>query len=260
MPRDDHDGDDDTPIRRLTAKSSRSLFTKPAFFVPMAVASVVLFVVLVAVAVRAGRERQRVAKEATTSDPARDHDRRPDVDKKAPVRIEDVAPIPNPPVTRYSEGERLLKYTSWWTSGATPERIQALVDDMTRNATMMVVFNSEGEFTRVHDFPQTKRELYKVIQSRDEILDSVPFTNMFQQFWYFTQSNPSKVLNPKAIVDGERFELRVFMVGKKLGERLDKAGAALALEDVLSLPVIEGSGKSLSERFRAFAANGVAVR
>jgi hypothetical protein len=193
---------DVTPIRRHT-KRTRSAWKNPVFL-SVAVTVAVAVVVLVILLARKGHG------------------------------------IPIPGLDPYPEGSHLYRHESkWWTAGATPAKLQAMVDALTKKSYLEIVFNSEGDFTVSPSMSISDIEEMTKLGNRR----SSGRTGYYDMLRRHAERYRDRYSDPSVVLSGDTFQLRGALAASKPGERLSALAARNIIEDALSGKPITGSGR-----------------
>jgi hypothetical protein len=125
-----------------------------------------------------------------------------------------------------SEGRRLIASSRWWTSGATPAKVQAIVNELCSYGGLTIYFNSDADFTRSTAYKPTRNGLMH--------------SSEFERMKLAVELMPEEFTNPRVITSGERLQLHV--VQSPPGQRLSSAQAVMLIEDELQRSPVNGSG------------------
>jgi hypothetical protein len=136
-----------------------------------------------------------------------------------------------------SEGLHLRQYSKWWTNGASPRKIQRIVDVMATEESIEIYFNSNADFTLF----STQR--FREPPSRRP---GKPGFNEFQELILNVNFHPEEFANPAVIKSGYDLELRC--VRTPLFWRPDRTKAIELIKKSLDDSAIVGSGHPNQDR------------
>jgi hypothetical protein len=131
-------------------------------------------------------------------------------------------------VSSHADGRRLMQSSKWWTKGATPAKVQAIVNELCSYGGLTIYFNSDADFTRSMYYKPSKKIF-------------LPHSTHFQRLRLALELDADSFTRPSVIVSGDYMQLRV--VQSPEGGRLTTEQAVMMIEDELQQPPVNGSGE-----------------